>query len=177
MSEHWSRHGACGRVEAVVLELAHGKESEQREFVRKVCRGERCPVRAECLAAAMADEEGLASDKRWGVLGGFLGSERAKLARGLAVGCVDCPEVIVPRSSAQVRCEPCQRRWVYRSGNVARAVPKPLATTPARVDGRLPCGTRAGHVRHLRRGEKPCWACRHARHEYDRLLRARRGAA
>lgn len=173
----WRGRAACARVEQVVLELAHGKESEQRLFVRKVCRGERCPVRAECLADAMEYEAGLAADKRFGVLGGFLGSERAKIARDLAVECVDCPEVIVPRSSAQVRCESCQRRWSHRSGSVPQLAPKPLTTSPARVDGRLPCGTRAGHSRHLRRDEKPCWPCRLARHEYDKALRARRGAA
>ena len=50
--------------------------------------------------------------------------------------------------------------------------------TGQRADGLLkPCGTPAGHKRHYRRGEKPCWSCMNAELERQGKAPASAGTA
>lgn len=55
----------------------------------------------------------------------------------------------------------------------------PWVNPPRREQNRHPspstavaeCGTKSGHKRHIRKGEKPCEPCKAAKREYDRLWR------
>lgn len=46
---------------------------------RRICAG--CPAREACLTAALAEEEGLAADRRYGIRGGLGPDGRWALAR------------------------------------------------------------------------------------------------
>lgn len=71
----WHRHAACQGMDAA----AFFPPPRMRPTGRQVCDG--CPVRAECLADAMAQDP--ASD--YGVYGGTSRQERQALRRGRAV--------------------------------------------------------------------------------------------
>lgn len=136
------------------------KSKEQREFINTMCRP--CPVRAECLADALAAEDGWASWKRFGILGGWTGIDRWRIAMGRTATCLDCPETIVPRSSLQVRCERCAA--LHRRAEDARRLAEQIAAGPplpatAQVERLRPCGTRAGYERHRAAGQSPCPNC------------------
>lgn len=61
------------------------------------------------------------------------------------------------------------------NGGPAEVIEDPL---PERLRGELPeCGTYSGYARHIRLGETPDLACRHAMSDYQREYRARKRAA
>lgn len=76
-------------------------ETEERridEAALAQCRAAclRCPVRVECFAEAMADEQDAASERRFGVRAMTTPEQRASLYRRFAVGCPDCREIYDP---------------------------------------------------------------------------------
>ena len=55
--------------------------SQQRKYAIKVCQN--CPVKLDCLAAALDEEEGLTRQLRAGVRGGLIATQRYELAKQL----------------------------------------------------------------------------------------------
>lgn len=58
-------------------DLWHGNVGEQ-QYATRLCQP--CPVRQECLAYVLHVERVYAESGRWGVWGGLLPAQRAKLA-------------------------------------------------------------------------------------------------
>lgn len=134
MSEQdWPRWAACKDVDP---EPAFSpKITVQHEFARTVCR-KPCPVRAECLAAAMSEEEGMSAAlrRRRGVLGGWTGTERYRIEAGDAADCVDCGVMIVPLTWTHTRCRPCSVRHKYQE-DLRRLSEQSAAPVRARLRG------------------------------------------
>lgn len=102
----WRRGAVCVDLPDAELELAFGTDKEQRAFAASVCRSRGCPVRMECLRFAMGSERSCSQGQWFGVFGGYTASERRAIVAGKAVQCVDCGELLVPRTG-QRRCLPC----------------------------------------------------------------------
>lgn len=66
--EPWWEHAVCRDNPEVDPEWFHASDRRDRQRAVAVCRG--CPVAAECLAAAEAE------DDRWGVRGGLTAWQR-----------------------------------------------------------------------------------------------------
>lgn len=205
MSEQdWPRWAACKDINP---EQAFSKKyKEQHEFAHSVC-GKPCPVKAECLTWALATEEGLSAGARRarGVLGGWTGTERHRIAAGQTAECADCGVMIVPLTWTHLRCEVCGPQHKARE-NAARLLQFRLAhgtragyqmhrqagedaCEPCRaavrrpateqVEQLRPCGTRSGFERHKANGEQPCPNCVAANRKYfaDGQRRRRKRAA
>jgi WhiB family redox-sensing transcriptional regulator len=82
--EEWRKQGACRGADP---DLFFSDVAEERQEAKAICSG--CPVLAECLQAAMAEEEGKNPGQnlklRSGIRGGMTAMERWELAHpGLA---------------------------------------------------------------------------------------------
>lgn len=172
MSDSWQVKAVCATLTPQERRPIFGKDADQRAFAGRYCRS--CPVRRNCLAEAL-DNEGGAQARRHGVWGGYSEIERGRLARGRKRSCVDCPEVFVPRSDAQLRCDICidayerhRRAVALELARVTRlAQARPLPAT-VQVEGMQPCGTRAGYARHVAAKETACGPCTEANRTYAR---------
>jgi len=149
MSEDWRTRARCQGLGTAAPFAAPGSK-EATTFAKIFC--ERCPVRDECLAFALAVGE------FQGVYGGLTGPERRRLvARGPST-CARCGVSFLARNGKQVNCSPC------------------AAVPPARGSVREH-GTKRGYAQHWRRRERACAACRRGKAAYDVARRAERGAA
>ena len=71
----WRKNAACL---AMPTDLWFGGQNDLQQ-AKKVCAD--CPVKLECLSAAMEEERGFTRFGRHGIRGGLTGHERSKLAR------------------------------------------------------------------------------------------------
>lgn len=69
----WEAHAACRRHDPELWHPEQGGDGGAE--ARRICR--ECPVRQQCLAAALAEERHLAAGARHGIRGGH--SARARL--------------------------------------------------------------------------------------------------
>lgn len=68
---------------------------------KRICA--ECPIKAQCLEAALSDERGVAADMRFGVFAGTTPTERAELDPGRF--CKDCD---APVEGTAFRCPECR---------------------------------------------------------------------
>jgi hypothetical protein len=71
---NWRTHAACQDVDPEVM--FPGKVIADINEAKRVCAA--CPVLAECLTAAMAEEGATAKENRWGVRGGLTPTQRRR---------------------------------------------------------------------------------------------------
>ncbi|MGW6461019.1 WhiB family transcriptional regulator [Streptomyces sp. NPDC055078] len=77
----WS-NAACARSGLPPdIWFAEARTFEQGQALR-TC--ERCPISAQCLSTALAEETGRGESYRWGIWGGLTGPQRYRLARAAA---------------------------------------------------------------------------------------------
>lgn len=78
-ADRWGEQAACARPEyrdrIDELWYAHATQTAAIEEAKTICNA-LCPVRAACLADALAREGGAALDRRHGVRGGLTDGER-----------------------------------------------------------------------------------------------------
>ncbi|MFB6813072.1 WhiB family transcriptional regulator [Streptomyces sp. NPDC056347] len=137
----WADRAACIKHGDVFLPPRTERDATPDKAL-KICAA--CPVRPECLTAAMEEELGNDQYRRAGVRGGLTPVERARLGRSLrhkgSTG---------PRKKTS-RAEKAERK---------------------RDLSPITCGTRRGYQKHRRDGEVACDACRQANADSDRRLR------
>jgi WhiB family redox-sensing transcriptional regulator len=136
--------------------FAEGAQAARFDRARAIC--EECPVKAACLRDALAEEDGLPAQLRFGLRGGKTREQRAilggqvndKTVCGKDVGTAN--GVARHRASgSKMLCPACH--WHAKEHG-----------TPDAFEH----GTRAGYNTHRRRGEDACPACMQARKHYDR---------
>jgi WhiB family redox-sensing transcriptional regulator len=72
----WDLDAACRDTDPDVFFIGPGKSTAE---ARRICLS--CPVRRECLAAALQAEASKSKDERHGIFGGLAPKERHRLAR------------------------------------------------------------------------------------------------
>ncbi|MFF8910552.1 WhiB family transcriptional regulator [Streptomyces olivaceoviridis] len=140
MGAGWEGQAACRGLDPALFYPAK-EQAEQVKRARAVC--EECPVRKACLAAALADENGLGPSGREGVRGGLTGRERYLLERG-------------------------QLKPVRRAARKPRTAPR--KGWPAPMDREH--GTPRGARQHWKYNELVCDACRAAYNAWQSSHRA-----
>lgn len=133
-AEAWMAYAACRGHDTNIWfpTLRRGRNGVDWAPARAICAT--CPSQAACLDFAMRTERQLTAWSRDGMYGGYTPRERGKLARGERL--------------------PTVAQLVARDDAVA-VRRRPTADPSA-------CGTQAGYMRHRRRDEPACPACRHA---------------
>ncbi|MER0477389.1 WhiB family transcriptional regulator [Streptomyces sp. Edi2] len=198
---YWEQNAACRGTDPELF-YPEGPLSnaliEQAERARSVCSP--CPVRKQCLDAALLAERRLAASERSGIRGGLDGRERYALARGRRLPKRPQPipddgqEHGVRRTYRKgCRCFACTAAETGK-----RPDPRPTApcATPVSARGRSPrrgelvmgptvgragqssfteerpeCGTRSGYRWHVSSGQVACEACTAAELAVAWLLR------
>ena len=169
------------RLAAACQGLAHLFDAEagpDANTAKGYCLG--CPVRTECLDAAMAEEVG-DSTRRAGIRGGLNPKERSGLARQVRAKARAGTPASAPRPNTGGKpLAPCGTTTAYErhlrrkepiddacraAGNAKRRASRAKAKSP------VACGTRRGYQKHRRNGEPACDACRYANAAADRRLR------
>lgn len=74
----WEAHAACREIGPETFMGGHYSPAEAAP-AKDICRG--CPVRRQCLAAAMAEEAGTSRASRDCIRGGLTPAERYRLDR------------------------------------------------------------------------------------------------
>lgn len=78
----WTRYAECREYPTeLFFSDEQGSLAEQKRVQQIACGP--CPVRRQCLAAALWEERGLSKNNRFGVRGGLMAYERAKLWKEL----------------------------------------------------------------------------------------------
>ena len=127
MDREWELKAACRNVDPDVF-----FSKRTTGLARQTCRG--CPVRMDCLEAALVREAGVAKAFRIGLVAGTTGSQRWAIE---------------------------QQRKAAAGG--AKPKPKPKKKPAGRPRGSAPqCGTPAAYQRHLRLKEPIDQECREA---------------
>ncbi|UVK63515.1 WhiB family transcription factor [Mycobacterium phage Aegeus] len=73
---NWQQDAVCKEIDP---DLFFPDRGNGASTPRRICK-EWCPVRRECLEAAMAEEHGYCRSLRYGVRGGMSPTERSELA-------------------------------------------------------------------------------------------------
>ncbi|MEU3096583.1 WhiB family transcriptional regulator [Streptomyces sp. NPDC006967] len=129
-SREWELKAACRNEDpAVFFPSRTTRESTAR--AKRVCLS--CPVREECLAAALVREHGLPQSRRDGIVAGLVGAERWQMSRDQE-----------------------QERGAKEPAPVPSVRAAPARHEPAQ------CGTPSGYQRHRNRGETACRPCKDA---------------
>jgi WhiB family redox-sensing transcriptional regulator len=77
----WQARAACAHLVATgVADADDWRARDHRASAARVC--DSCPVRQECLRAALAEEAGFGPKSRHGIRGGLSPSQRARLDTG-----------------------------------------------------------------------------------------------
>lgn len=160
----WHKDALCRQADPDICYPE--KDGDRGELAKRLCG--MCPVAAECLAFA------LANDEKFGIWGGLTVGERYKM-QGRWMSYSVRRENPPPAEPKPVPTNECGTNRAYRrhlrngeaTCTACRAAhrrymngPKPSEPRQAR------CGTRAGYTRHRRRDEKPCAACTEANRAY-----------
>lgn len=182
----WREDAACREVPVDVFtpwdpgcrpsEMDPAKATE----AKKVCAV--CPVRAECLDDALADEDrhavrgGLTPVERRGLSAvsacsqcGVAFPSAESLASHMRAHNAECGTVAGYHRHYRAGETPCE--WCRAAQNDYRREWRQLGRRKAR--NVQPCGTAAGYKRHRRDGEEACVACKEANAEAGRLRKAR----
>ena len=82
MTTHWRDDAACLEIGGDLFYPVGESESTYADLDRalRTCRVA-CPIRRECLTAAMHEEDGDHWRKRFGIRGGYLPKQRAAMDR------------------------------------------------------------------------------------------------
>ncbi|MFF5984377.1 WhiB family transcriptional regulator [Streptomyces olindensis] len=128
MDREWELQAACRSVDPDVF-----FSSEAIGQAQQTCKG--CPVRMECLEAALVREDGVPKAFRTGLVAGLTGPQRWKIAQQR-------------KAATEATEKPPAKR------------PQPKKS-PRRQDV-APCGTPAAYQRHIRKKEPVDQACRDA---------------
>lgn len=82
MDYDWLPFANCREVPTeIFFSDVAGSAGHQKRAIKVLC--EPCPVRKQCLAAALWEERGMQKNNRFGVRGGLMALERHKLWKGL----------------------------------------------------------------------------------------------
>lgn len=81
----WLERAACAEIGGDLFYPVAGSETHYLDLPRAldICRNH-CPVRQECLEAAMQEERGKSWQYRHGVRGGLVREDRLALERGMS---------------------------------------------------------------------------------------------
>lgn len=118
MDDAWMEQAACIDTDPAIFfpEARTAGADAARARARTICRG--CPVRVECLDAAMLEEAGQ-QGWRSGIRGGLTPSERDKRARGVR-WCPVCGTRFASSRHGRPHCsEEC--RLVARADTIERS--------------------------------------------------------
>jgi Transcription factor WhiB len=143
----WYAHAACAQPRCGISSTAWDADADpaQHRAALAVCR--RCPVTAQCLAAAVASQDE-------GIRGGELLSRGKTGVRPLTRLCQRCEDPFAAGAGRRY-CDDCR--------------------APQRLPRQPPvCGTVAAHRAHLRRGEPACPSCLAASSRYSQDAKRRR---
>lgn len=99
---HWAARGACRTVDPDTM---YADDPMQVAAAKALCRA--CPVRQQCLDAALALPR---PSDQWGVWGGYDHEERRRILNGATPQpCTVCANPFVPSLDHQHRCTPCNQ--------------------------------------------------------------------
>lgn len=143
-ADQWRQDAACARPEyADQRDIWFAPTTRQSDIVlaKSICKT-LCPVREECLAAAVREEGGRTTESRYGIRGGLQGAGRRRMYDR----------------------ERARRRAAEQASEAGPGKPKPKRM-PAQ------CGTRSGYQKHVREKTKICDPCRQANTDADNRLR------
>lgn len=125
-----------------------------------------CPVRQECLDAAMVEDAGRGKFHRYGVRGGLTPAERFELDPPVRA-CEECGDPILNPHHNRRLCSPeCSRtrRTRQQAESKARVVKRIADTDPRH-------GTLAGYQAHAAAHQRACDPCRVANSAYHKAWR------
>lgn len=134
---HWLHQAACVGSDPEQW-APEGNLTVENRLALEVCWTD-CPVRAQCLEAAMVEERGLTRSYRYGIRGGLTHTERADLAKGVQPLAPDVPACQEKRgtysgyqkhvSRRQTPCDACKaaRNDYMRTSRKSRAKADPVA--------------------------------------------------
>ena len=145
-ADQWRQQAACARPEYKdQRDIWFAPTTRQSDIVlaKSICKT-LCPVREECLAAAVREEGGRTTESRHGIRGGLQGAGRRRMYDR----------------------ERARRRAAEQAREAGPGEPKPKAKRKLAA-----CGTRPGYQKHLREKTKICDPCRQANADADARLR------
>lgn len=105
----WEDYAACRQVDVGDLWFPYHYDANSVELPVSICNT--CPVRAQCLAWAMAQEGDAARAFRHGIWGGTTPAEREAMATGVCeLGHAMTADNLTTSRRGEVTCATCERR-------------------------------------------------------------------
>lgn len=166
----WADNAACQGEDRELFFVHDRRHPHAAKEALSICAT--CPVKQECLEAAIVEEQGLGYGYRYGIRGGTTPTERWVLSRRTPRACAECGRTFVSANYRKLTCSKAcadnrhramKREWTPDDPDREQRVNMWIGNPDDPRHGSV-----AGYVAHRKGKVRVCDDCREANNSYKR---------